>query len=116
MINLDRVQECRPLHLTHPTPRHGRFNRRRWQTVRSFPAARKVARVTSKSRYGSHEYRYVKLQVWTRLFVVGAVLGGLSALDPQWISLVARMTGECGGRVTALRPVRRPTARSRSEG
>ena len=23
MINLDRVQEGRPLHLTHPTPRHG---------------------------------------------------------------------------------------------
>jgi hypothetical protein len=27
--------------------------------------------------------QYVKLQVWTRLFVVGAVLGGLSALDPS---------------------------------
>ena len=23
MINLDRVQECSPLHLTHPTPCHG---------------------------------------------------------------------------------------------
>jgi hypothetical protein len=35
MINLDGVQECRPLHLTHPTPCHGPFNRRRWQSARS---------------------------------------------------------------------------------
>ena len=33
MINLDRVQDGLPLRLTHPTPCHGRFNRRRWQML-----------------------------------------------------------------------------------
>jgi len=36
MINLDRVQDSRPLHLTHPTPCRGRFSRRRWQSARNF--------------------------------------------------------------------------------
>jgi hypothetical protein len=43
MINLDRVQECRPLHLTHPTPRHGPFSRRRRQSAPGLPSARKIA-------------------------------------------------------------------------
>jgi hypothetical protein len=50
------------------------------------------------------------------------VLSRSSKLDPgpaslrPTIWLVARMTGECGGGVTALTPVRRPTALSRSSG
>jgi hypothetical protein len=64
MINLDRVQECRPLHLTHPTPCHGRFSSRRWQSGRS-SLDRKIAPVTSQSYDESHRRKYVKLQVWT---------------------------------------------------
>jgi hypothetical protein len=36
MINLDRVQECRPLHLTRPTPCHGRSTVAGGKSARSF--------------------------------------------------------------------------------
>ena len=54
VINLDRVQDGRPLPLTHPTPCHGPFNRRRWQSARSFSQPARSQPVTSESRDESH--------------------------------------------------------------
>jgi hypothetical protein len=65
MINLDKVQDGLPLRLTHPTPCHGRFNRRRWANARSFSQPARSQPVTSESRDESHRRKYVKLQVWT---------------------------------------------------
>jgi hypothetical protein len=74
MINLDRVQDGHSLHLTHPMPCHGPFNRRRWQSAQSFSQpARSQPVASGESRDESHRRKSVKLQVWTKSIIAIAI-------------------------------------------
>ena len=66
MINLDRVQECRPLHLTHPTPVTGRSTVAGGKVLGASvsPQDRNLWRLRAVTKLTA--CRYVKLQVWTK--------------------------------------------------
>ncbi len=86
MINLDGEQECRPLHPTHPTPRHGLSAAAGGQSARRFPQPARSQPVASgesrdKSPAGNmSNCRFGRIGTWKEWFggTAGTGAGGMA--------------------------------------